>query len=107
MADQGRRAPSLLIMLLISYLISSGIRCKFARLELSPRGGCSDGKGSDQKTTYKTMTKKMIENVREEYAAPAIIALPFFSESAICDVSINGNGDIDDGVGVDWGELDD
>ena len=53
------------------------------------------------------MTKKVFENVREEYAAPAIIALPFFSESAICDASINGDGDIDDGVGVDWGELDD
>ena len=52
------------------------------------------------------MIKKMIENVREEYAAPALIVLPFFSEAAICDASLNGDGDIDSGVGVDWGELD-
>ena len=53
------------------------------------------------------MTKKLFEKAQETYATPVFIALPFCYESAICDASINGDGDIDDGVGVDWGELDD
>ena len=53
------------------------------------------------------MTKKLFEKAQETYATPVFIVLPFFSEAAICDASLYGDGDIDDGVGVDWGELDD
>ena len=43
---------------------------------------------------------------QEVYAAPAIFVVPFHSEAAICDTSVDGEGDIDDGVGVDWGIID-
>ncbi len=92
-------------MLLISYLKSSGIHCKFAWMELCPHGAGSKGMGKILQQPI-AMTKKVIEKVREEYAAPSLIVLPFFSEAAICDASLNGEGDIDSGVGVDWGELD-
>ena len=52
------------------------------------------------------MTKKTFEKAQELYSAPAFIVLPFFSEAAICDARLTGSGDIDDGVGVDWDELD-
>ena len=51
------------------------------------------------------MTKKLFEKVQEVYAAPAFVVLPFFSEAAICDTSVDGEGDIDDGAGVDWGTI--
>ena len=75
-------------------------------MEISPCGEGFQGKLITIKHII-VMTKKLYENAQEVYSAPAFAVLPFFSEAAICDVSIDGDGDIDSGVGVDWGELDD